>query len=263
MSRNDDPELRKNLDPWRIILACLLDELDSFDIPAVIDKSGMAVNWTLTDQENFSHKYRREAYRPRIVQAYNALTNSDRLRACLIVSEELTLRGFNEQLNAKLARTGWQIENDRLSPSNQQVRELFFPPNTQHDAYVEIRNIIRDAKHSVRIIDPYLDETLFNLFRHVKNSLKIELLTSKLPRDFMHEVEIFRKQYMQMNIEVRRTKDFHDRFIIIDNVKFWHIGCSIKDAGNRAFFLNRIEDPKNIHSFLSTLNDAWKSADGL
>ena len=260
MPRKDDLELRKNLDPWRVILTCLLDELDSYDIPAVIDKSGMTVNWTLTDRENYSHRYRREAYRPRIVQAYNALTDDDRLRVCLIASKELASRDFSEQLNAGLAGIGWQIENDRLSPANQQVRELFFPPDTQHDAYVENRKIVRDTKRSIRIIDPYLDETIFNLFRHVEDSMKIELLTSKLSHDFMHEVENFRKQYPQINIEVRCTKDFHDRFIITDDEKFWHIGCSIKDAGNKAFFLSRIEDPKNIHSLLSTLNDTWTSA---
>ena len=90
--------------------------------------------------------------------------------------------------------------------------------------------------------------------------MKIELLTSKLPHDFMHEVEKLKKQYPQMNIEVRRTNDFHDRFIVIDNERFWHIGCSIKDAGDKAFFLSRIEDLKNIHSLLSTLNDIWTSA---
>lgn len=251
---------RKNLDPWRVILACLLDELDSYDIPAVIDKSGMEVDWTLTDLENYSHRYRREAYRRQIVQAYNALTNDARLRVCLIVSKELAFGDFSEQLNAGLARIGWQIENDRLSPANQQVRELFFPPDTQHDAYVEIRKIVHDAKRSIRIIDPYLDETIFNLFRHVEDSMKIEFMTSKLPHDFIHEVEKFRKQYPQMNIEVRCTKYFHDRFIITDDEKFWHIGCSIKDAGNKAFFISQIEDPKNIRSLLSTLNDAWTSA---
>ena len=126
------------------------------------------------------------------------------------------------------------------------MRELFFPPNTQHDSYVEIRKIARDAKHSVRIVDPYLDETLFNLFRHVDESLKIELMTSKLPHDFIHEVDKFIKECPQVDIEMRRAKDFHDRFIIIDDEKCWHIGCSIKDTGNRAFFLSRIEDPKNI-----------------
>ena len=121
MPRNDDPESRKKLDPWRVILACLLDKLDSHDIPAIIDKSGMEVDWTLTKQENCSHKYRTNAYRPRIVRAYNALTDDERLRVCLIVSKELTLRGFNEQLNADLAGIGWQIENDRLSPAKQRV----------------------------------------------------------------------------------------------------------------------------------------------
>ena len=246
MPRNDDPESRKKLDPWRVILACLLDKLDSHDIPAIIDKSGMEVDWTLTKQENYSHKYRTNAYRPRIVRAYNALTDDERLRVCLIVSKELTLRGFNEQLNADLAGIGWQIENDRLSPAKQRVRELFFLPNTQHDSYVEIRKIARDARHSVRIVDPYLDETLFNLFCHVDESMKIELPTSKLPNDFMHEVETFRKQYPQIAIKVRRAKDFHDRFIIIDDKKCWHIGYSIKDAGNRAFSLSRIEDPKKL-----------------
>ena len=162
--------------------------------------------------------------------------------------KELALGGFNEQLNADLARIGWQIENDRPSPAKQRVRELFFPPNTQHDSYVEIRKIARDARHSVRIVDPYLYETLFNLFSHVDESLKIELLTNKLPRDFMHEIKNFRKQYPQIAIKVRRADDFHDRFIIIDDKKCWHIGCSIKDAGNRAFLPSRIEDPKNIRS---------------
>ena len=261
MPWNDNPELRENLNPWRVILTCLLDKLDSYDIPAIIDKSGMEVNWMLTDREDYSDKYRKHAYRPRIVQAYNALTNDDRLRVCLIVTKELALGGFNEQLNADLARIGWQIENDRLSPANQQVRELFFPPDTQHDAYVEIRKIARDARHSLRIIDPYLDETIFNLFYHVEDSLKIGLPTSKLPYDLIHEVENFRKQYPQIDIEVRCAKDFHDRFIVIDDEKCWHIGCSIKDAGNKAFFLSRLEDPKNIHSLLNTLNDVWTNAD--
>ena len=43
-------------------------------------------------------------------------------------------------------------------------------------------------------------------------------------------------------LDVKRTKAFHDRFLIIDNKTGYHIGASIKDAGKKCFGINKIED---------------------
>ena len=66
----------------------------------------MTVDWRLTEREDYSHKYRRQAYRPRINRAYEALNREDRLRVTFIVSAELARRGLADKLNADLQRIG-------------------------------------------------------------------------------------------------------------------------------------------------------------
>ena len=254
----DKDNTKNQLDPWRVILACLF-ELDSHEIPEIIDASGIAVDWKITKRDDFSHKYRKTAYRPRINKAYEALSSDDRLRVGFIVSEELARRGLADALNANLQRIGWRIEAGNLMPATDTVRELFFPQGTQHDAYVHIREIIYRAMHSIRIIDPYLDGTIFTILGDSFGPQKIELMTGKLPSDFAHESKKFQQQNPQVQIEIRQTRDFHDRFIVIDDAECWHVGCSIKDAGNKAFMVSMIEDSRNAEALLKTLLSTWSS----
>ncbi len=59
-------------------------------------------------------------------------------------------------------------------------------------------------------------------------------------------VELYNRQYE--NLEVKYSDNYHDRFLIIDDKDFYHIGASIKDAGNKAFMYSKIddEDIKNL-----------------
>lgn len=259
---NIDDENRTKLHPWPVIVSRLLD-LDTHTIPAIIDRCGMMVDWSLTDRQDYSHKYREAAYRPRINRAYDALNTEDKLRVVYILAEELSNRGLGEQLDSDLQRIGWQIETGTLSPGNESVRELFFPQGTQHDAYVHLRKIIHRAEHTVRLIDPYLDETVFALLSKTRTPVRAELLTKKLPSDFLQEAGRFREQYPQVTMEIRSSSDFHDRFIIVDNAACWHVGHSIKDAGKRAFMVSRIEDPRNVESLLLSSSVAWDGAQAL
>ena len=259
---NIDDENRTKLHPWPVIVSRLFD-LDSHAIPAIIDRCGMTVDWSLTDRQDYSHKYREAAYRPRINRAYDGLNTEDKLRVVYILAEELSNRGLGDQLDPDLQRIGWKMETGTLSPGNETVRELFFPHRTQHDAYVHLREIILGAEHTVRIIDPYLDETIFALLSNTRTAMRVELLTNRLPPDFLHEAGKFREQYPQVTMEMRRSSDFHDRFIIVDNAACWHVGHSIKDAGKRAFMVSRIEDPRNVESLLLSSSAAWDDARAL
>ena len=40
---------------------------------------------------------------------------------------------------------------------------------------------------------------------------------------------------------MKQTKNFHDRFIIIDNKEVYHIGASLKDLGHKVFAFSKIE----------------------
>ena len=255
----DEDRVRDGLDPWRVILTCLF-KIDSYEIPDVIDAAGLAVDWRLTEREDYSHKYRKAAYRPRINRAYETLGKDDRLRVAYVVCDELAHRGEAVRLDAGLQRIGWRIDGHTFVPANETVRELFFPQGSQHDAYVHIREIIRHASRSLRIIDPYLDGTVFTILGDVQDPLAVKLLGAKLPSDFALETERFHQQHPQMRIQTRRARDFHDRFIIIDDTACWHIGCSIKDVGNRAFMVSAIKDHRNADALLDMLRSTWADA---
>ena len=133
-----------------------------------------------------------------------------------------------------------------------------FPKGKEHDAYVEIRNLIRSANIEVVIVDSYVDDSLFNLLGSIeKRKLTIRILISKIPSDFNLEANKFVKQYPQHSLHIRKVRDFHDRFIVIDGKKFYHLGASIKDAGKQAFMLNKLEDQSNIEPLINQIENSW------
>ncbi|MFC1555627.1 phospholipase D-like domain-containing protein [candidate division KSB1 bacterium] len=252
---------KSDLDPWRIICG-ILSDIDSYSIQPIVDKAGLNVDWTLSERENYMHKYRIAALIPRICTAYEQLSEEDRLRVSYSVAEELSGFGKVEELNNRLERIGWQMCENSLQPVENDVKKLFFPPKSSHDAYVEIRRIIEYTKSSLTIIDPYIDRTIFKIIGAICNkNIEINILTRNIPIDFIHEKDKYLEQYSRLKIQVRKTKEFHDRFIIIDEKKCWHIGASIKDAGSKAFMISEIEDEWNKKPLLDQFKECWSSTE--
>lgn len=69
-----------------------------------------------------------------------------------------------------------------------------------------------------------------------------------------------RSDHSTTNILIRTSREFHDRFIIVDGKECWHVGASIKDAGIRVFMLNEVEDNGNRSALISQLNSSWSVA---
>jgi hypothetical protein len=105
-----------------------------------------------------------------------------------------------------------------LYPSNHNyngAREEFFSHGTPHNAYTRIREIFQEAKQMIQIIDPYIDGTMFTLLATVTCPLVVEILTNKTGgADFGLEAKTFKAQYSATKLEVRCTREFHDRFVI-------------------------------------------------
>jgi hypothetical protein len=199
-----------SLHPWPVIRGILL-ELSSYEVPKVVDRAGLKVDWTLSSQRDYSDKMRIAAYRPRIDTAYEQLQDEESVRAAYVVASEIASRGLGEKLDVALLAIGWRIENGKLAPDSAPVRELFFPKQSQHDAYVEIRGILQTATKSITIVDPYMDQTLLTLLASLQPGMTIRLLTSRLPIDFGLEAKAWLKQHPGIALEVRTTKEFHDR----------------------------------------------------
>lgn len=63
------------------------------------------------------------------------------------------------------------------------------------------------------------------------------------------DITKFNTQYPKLS--VKTNMDFHDRFLIIDKTKVYHIGASIKDAGKKSFGITKIEDADLIKSLIN------------
>ena len=66
------------------------------------------------------------------------------------------------------------------------------------------------------------------------------ILTSQNCNFIKLDIDKFNKQYATLKIAY--TNKFHDRFMIIDENKLYHIGASLKDLGKKCFGISKIED---------------------
>jgi len=140
-------------------------------------------------------------------------------------------------------------------------RQAFFAKGSEHDAYVHIRSILQTANHQVFIIDPYMDSSIFQVLGTLSSAVvTVKLLTSKIPADFGLEAQKFVKQHSGFSVEARRTKDFHDRFIILDEKNCFLLGASIKDAGNKGFTVVPLSEFSIVKSVIDHANQVWPSA---
>ena len=247
------------LHPWPPLLAFVLN-LDSTEVVSLIDSTGLAVDWALSGNDDFSNKTRKRAYRPRLDASFRALDDASQLRAAWILTRELLKRHpqIEEPLRAKLAEIGWRIDGGKLVPGSNPIRELLLTQGTEYDSYRAIKQVIQEAKQSIAIVDPYLDGTIFSMLATSSSpALSVKLLTAKVPADFALEGGKFRKQFPQFAVEARKTSDFHDRFIIVDDSRCWHVGASIKDAGGKTFMISELEDPTNRDALKQAFASSW------
>ena len=250
------------LAPDAVILGFLMRE-NADDVVSSAMVAGLDVDWTSTEQESYSNKTRCRAYFPRIQQALRNLAHDSRIAASAILASEL-LRvnpGLEPQLSTSLNDIGWNIKDGKLHAVEASAAQRFFKKGAVHDAYVELRRIFQSAKSKLVIVDPYVNESLFETLKALMPTrMHVQILTAKLPSDFGLERDKFVAQHPQFRLEVRKTKEFHDRFLIIDDTAIYHIGASIKDAGEKAFMFSVIEADQLVQSVKAYINDTWQSA---
>jgi hypothetical protein len=139
------------------------------------------------------------------------------------------------------------------------ANQVYLPAGSQHHAYVEIRKIIQFAQLDILIVDSYVDETLWELLTNLQSSVKLRVLTQQMKKDFRLEARKFSAQHGNA-IEIRTTSKYHDRFIVEDKQRCWHIGASIKDAGNKAFAFSELLRPELVKFVIADVDNEWSVA---
>ncbi|MGO8867820.1 MAG: hypothetical protein ACLQME_15095 [Alphaproteobacteria bacterium] len=259
-------------DPWGPISTVLYEIGDSDFVQNAIGNTGTDVAWhPLTKDEKYSHGTRIRAFRRDISDAYASLKDDRKGQFVRIVVKAMLGRHEGAQIRSKLidllGDIGWTISPDGiLQTEDALISEQFFPPNSEYDAYVTIRDIFAKASADLTIVDAYLGSSLLLTLKSLPlRNLTVRFLTKQktLSPDFAIELASFRKQIKDIKIEVRTTDEIHDRFIVIDHIEVYHVGASIKDAGKRAFMISRLQDQQNIDSLKRYIDQAWTGGNPL
>jgi hypothetical protein len=138
-----------------------------------------------------------------------------------------------------------------LEDKNKKPTQGIFYNGQIYDAYVFVNDLLKSAKNKVILIDNYIDDTIFTLYSKYPN-INFTIYTQSINKQLKLDYEKYNKQYK--NIRLKETKNFHDRFLIIDNSEIYHIGASIKDLGNKVFAFSRLNIDINSFELLKELN---------
>ena len=152
-----------------------------------------------------------------------------------LVTNEYYVRLINkvESLDDRLS-----IVERKYKPQEYMNSKLLFNGEF-YDAYTLVQSIFESANKEIIIIDNYVDRTILDRLVNKKNNVKVIIYThidkSKL---LDKDIEMFNKQYG--NLTIKYTDKVHDRYIIIDHKKLFHLGASIKDLGKKIFSISEL-----------------------
>ena len=118
------------------------------------------------------------------------------------------------------------------------VEGIFFDGQI-FDAYVQIVNLIKQAKQSIILIDNYIDETTLTMLSKRDTNVSATIYTSQLSNQQQLDITRHNQQYPPITVNI--CKRNHDRFLIIDDVVYL-FGASLKDAGKKLFAYIKMQD---------------------
>ena len=155
-----------------------------------------------------------------------------------LVTNENYVRLINkvESLDERVSN----IENN-YKPLEFKNSQLFFDGQL-YDAYTLIQSIFESANNEIIIIDNYVDRTILDRLVVKNNNVQVIIYTSINSRLLGTDINTFNSQYG--GLDVSYTTNVHDRYIIIDQNKIFHLGYSIKDLGKKIFSIS--ESDKNL-----------------
>lgn len=112
-----------------------------------------------------------------------------------------------------------------------------------YDAYSLLVDLLKEAKDKIIIIDNYIDKTILDMISFLE--LKVTIVTS----DY-NKLDVCKYKEQYENVEIVHNRQFHDRFIILDDKIMYHCGASFKDLGKKCFAITKIEDEDVLISLL-------------
>ncbi len=165
----------------------------------------------------------------------------------------ITIENKTDYIQSTLIKHDIKIEElfDKFDRKEDLKSKLFYNGEI-YDAYSLLIDIIKSATKEIIIIDNYVDKKTLDVLTKKNINVIVYIITSKKSNITKLDIEKFNNQYPK--IKIRYTNIFHDRFIIVDKNKLYHVGASLKDLGKKVFGINKIEDKIIINNLLLNIN---------
>jgi hypothetical protein len=170
------------------------------------------------------------------------------------------LRAFGRFVNLTyfdLTHKELKVVLPKRSAKKGKLEEKVYACGTAYEYYKDVSNLMKEAKHEIIVTDRYVGEDLIELYlEKVSAGVKIRVLTRDPKGNFIAVAKKF-KVKPNMVFEVRKSDNWHDRFIFIDNA-CWVSGQSLKDAATKVpTYLFRLEAFDELKQLLE---DEWSKA---
>ena len=117
------------------------------------------------------------------------------------------------------------LDRGNLLPSG------ILPAESEFDSMRYVSRLIESAQSEIVLIDPYSDAVTLEVLSKKRPGVKVRLVCKDRGKPTQTEIAKFNRQYK--GLVVTYSDDFHDRFLIIDNVELHGLGSSINCLGRR------------------------------
>ena len=168
----------------------------------------------------------------------------------------IELRNEVASINNRLLKV-----EDKVLDKEYEINKIFYNGEF-YDAYTLIQSLFEKATNEIIIIDNYIDRTILDRLVVKKKEVKVKIYTSINSKLIGRDINTFNNQYGLL--EVIYTTKVHDRYIIIDRTKLYHLGHSIKDLGKKIFSIsesdNDIIQDYQLNPFKLAMQDAVDKA---
>lgn len=112
-----------------------------------------------------------------------------------------------------------------------------YAPGEVYRFFADLKAIINTAEKDIMVVDPYFNGEAFDAYLSTAQpSLLVRILADHYSKDIHSYVQKHKVQF-QTNIELRTSKELHDRLVFVDSEQCWIMGGSVKDAGKKATYL--------------------------
>ena len=156
---------------------------------------------------------------------------------------------LNVVTDMKSSQINLEKRVEKLEAKYPELNTFVYACGQVYDATSFMGQIMEKAKREIILIDNYVDRGTLDILSHKMPETSVRIITSKDGNRITEkELLTFNAQYCNLTVDI--TAKVHDRFLVLDSTKMYHIGASLKDVGKKLFQMDLVRDPAIISFIL-------------